>query len=165
MSGDLATIKSNIEGVRGLVVQLDTKLKQGQADLEAAKADIVNQQKALKDKELALEGDLAKIQDELTKKDAEMADLQSKLDKASSDSIAELDAIRAQLAEKEASIASMEDEIRQISELSGDIKSEMSLVVSPAAAGGAFRSRRKLLQKLLKKRSRQAGRKIRRSRK
>ncbi len=112
-----------------------------------------------------MEGNLSEIQAQLSQKEAEMAGLQSKLDKASSDSVAELDAIRAQLDEKNASIASMEDEIKQISELSGQIKSEMSSLVTSPAAGGAFRSRRKLLQKLLKKRSRQAGRKIRRSRK
>ncbi len=42
MSTDLATLRSNIEEVRSLVVQLDTKLKQGQSDLLAAKADIEN---------------------------------------------------------------------------------------------------------------------------
>ncbi len=166
MSADLSTIRSNIDEVKGLISKLNERLAESTAQLVAAKAEVETQTAALRDREVSLTKDLSDITSRLSAKESEMVALQSKLDEASSKSSGELDSLREDLEKKSLAINEMEAEIAAISSLSGEIKTEMGklLTATPAAAGGARRSR-KLLQKILKQRSRQFGRKIRRSRK
>jgi chromosome segregation ATPase len=164
MSADLSTIRSNIDEVKGLIGKLNERLAESTAQLVAAKAEVETQTAALRDREVSLTRDLTEINAKLASKESEMVALQSKLDEASSKSNGELDSLREDLEKKSLAINEMEAEIAAISSLSGEIKTEMGkLLTTPVAAGGARRSRK--LQKLLKQRSRQFGRKIRRSRK
>lgn len=166
MSADLNTIRSNIDEVKGLIGQLNHRLAESTAQLVAAKAEVETQTAALRDREASLTKDLTDINAKLASKESEMAALQSKLDEASTKSSGELDSLREDLERKSAAISEMETEIAAISSLSGEIKTEMGkLLTDPVTATGGARRSRKLLQKLLKQRSRQFGRKIRRSRK
>ena len=166
MSADLGAIKSNIDEVRGLIGQLNTRLAESTAQLVAAKADVESQTAALRDREVSLTRNLDEINAKLALKDSEMAVLQKSLEDATTKSSGEFDIVEKALNEKIAAIKAMEDEIKEITSLSVDIKNEMGqLLTTPATAGGGARRSRKLLQKILKQRSRQFGRKIRRSRK
>ena len=166
MSADLSTIKSNIDEVRGLIGKLNERLAESTAQLVAAKADVESQTAALREREVNLSRNLDEINAKLASKESEMAVLQKSLDDATTKSSDEFDTVERVLNEKMATIQAMEKEIKDITELSVDIKNEMGqLLTVPAPAAGGARRSRKLLQKLLKQRSRQFGRKIRRSRK
>jgi chromosome segregation ATPase len=168
-SADIAAIRSNINDVKGLIEKLNASLNDAKSAILAARAEVEVETKSLKERETNLSKELSEIQAKLGARESEMATLQKQLEEAASKSTVEIDEMRASLDAKNNEILDMESEIAAIQSLTGQLKVEVNEMVAPAGsvtAGGARRSRKlaRLLQRQ-QKRSRQFGRKIRRSRK